>query len=192
MPMASLIELAAAHFERCSGSAAESTVAALRSARPARNEIGTLLAAPAHATRAPDEVHEIIDQDSALSGLSPALSDVVEDLDWYLSPRSGTAFTQLIGPGSGVGYDTTRIGLFFLPRGTDYPNHVHGADEIYIVAAGLGEWSLNRAAFKEKAPGAVIEVPSMTVHALRNPKQPVLMFWSWSGDTSLDRYRFTD
>lgn len=40
-------------------------------------------------------------------------------------------------------------------------------------------------------PGEVIEVPSMTPHALRTGARALLMLWSWTGDITFDRYRFT-
>lgn len=79
-----------------------------------------------------------------------------------------------------------------LPPHYRYANHVHGADEIYIVVAGNGDWSLDRKAFAAKGPGDRIEIPSMTVHALRTGNDPVLALWSWSGDISLGSYHFTD
>jgi quercetin dioxygenase-like cupin family protein len=102
------------------------------------------------------------------------------------------AYCQVLGPGAILPHNEIRCGLFFLPAGSNYPNHVHGADEIYIVVAGSGEWSLQCGQCEQKETGDIIEVPSMTVHALLTRKRSALMLWSWTGDITLDRYRFTD
>ena len=78
-----------------------------------------------------------------------------------------------------------------LHAASDYPDHVHGADEVYIVLTGSAEWSLNGRAYETKVAGDIIEVPSMTVHALRTFSDPALTLWSWTGDITMDRYRFT-
>jgi mannose-6-phosphate isomerase-like protein (cupin superfamily) len=83
------------------------------------------------------------------------------------------------------------MGLFLLPPQHLYPNHLHGADEVYVVLAGSGEWSLAGQAFVQKVTSDIIEVPSMTDHALRTATAPLLMLWSWTGDISYDRYQFT-
>ena len=125
---------------------------------------------------------------------SPCLSIVQEiyrGLDWYQSAKSNSPYTQIVGPSSLIDREDFRLGLFLLPENIVYPNHQHSPDEVYIVLAGSGEWSLNRGTFENKTVGNIIDIPSMTIHAMRTSATPALMLWSWTGDDiSPDSYRF--
>ena len=125
---------------------------------------------------------------------SPCLSIVQEiyrELDWYQSAKSNSPYTQIVGPSCLIGREDFRLGLFLLPENIVYPNHQHSPDEVYIVLAGSGEWSLNRGTFDNKTAGNIIDIPSMTIHAMRTSATPALMLWSWTGnDISPDSYRF--
>ena len=125
---------------------------------------------------------------------SPCLSIVQEiyrGLDWYQSAKSHSPYTQIVGPSCLIDREDFRLGLFLLPENIVYPNHQHSPDEVYIVLAGSGEWSLNRGTFDNKTAGNIIDIPSMTIHAMRTSATPALMLWSWTGDDiSPDSYRF--
>ena len=125
---------------------------------------------------------------------SPCLSIVQElyhGLDWYQSAKSNSPYTQIVGPSCLIDREDFRLGLFLLPENIVYPNHQHSPDEVYIVLAGSGEWSLNRGTFENKTVGNIIDIPSMTIHAMRTSATPALMLWSWTGDdVSPDSYRF--
>ena len=125
---------------------------------------------------------------------SPCLSIVQEiyrGLDWYQSAKSNSPYTQIVGPSCRIAREDFRLGLFLLPENIVYPNHQHSPDEVYIVLAGSGEWSLNRGTFENKTAGNIIDIPSMTIHAMRTSATPALMLWSWTGDDiSPDSYRF--
>ena len=125
---------------------------------------------------------------------SPCLSIVQEiyrGLDWYQSAKSNSPYTQIVGPSCRSAREDFRLGLLLLPENIVYPNHQHSPDEVYIVLAGSGEWSLNRGTFDNKTAGNIIDIPSMTIHAMRTSTTPALMLWSWTGDDiSPDSYRF--
>ena len=125
---------------------------------------------------------------------SPCLSIVQEiyrGLDWYQSAKSNSPYTQIVGPSCRIAREDFRLGLLLLPENIVYPNHQHSPDEVYIVLAGSGEWSLNRGTFENKTVGNIIDIPSMTIHAMRTSATPALMLWSWTGDDiSSDSYRF--
>ena len=125
---------------------------------------------------------------------SPCLSIVQEiyrELDWYQSAKSNSPYTQIVGPSCRIAREDFRLGLFLLSENIVYPNHQHSPDEVYIVLAGSGEWSLNRGTFDNKTAGNIIDIPSMTIHAMRTSATPALMLWSWTGDDiSPDSYRF--
>lgn len=137
----------------------------------------------------PEQVEPLL-QTSPKTPCLAAVRGVYRSLVWYRSARSGMPYTQVVGPGSLVARDDMRVGLFLLPAASVYPDHRHEADEVYIVLAGAGEWSLDRQAYETKVVGDIIEVPSMTVHALRTTAEPALVLWSWTGDIRMDRYSF--
>lgn len=145
----------------------------------------------------PDELPEPVPEEvEALVGASSetpclcAVRGVYRSLPWYRSARSGMPYAQVVGPGSLVAREDLRVGLFMLSSASVYPDHQHGADEVYIVLAGSGEWSLERGAYTRKRAGDIIEVPSMTIHALRTKAEPALVLWSWTGDIAMKRYSF--
>ena len=138
----------------------------------------------------PEEMHPLL-QASPPTPCLDAIRAIYRSLVWYRSARSNMPYAQIVGPGSMLARDDVRMGLFMLHAASDYPDHVHGADEVYIVLTGSAEWSLNGRAYETKVAGDIIEVPSMTVHALRTFSDPALTLWSWTGDITMDRYRFT-
>lgn len=130
---------------------------------------------------------------ASTSNTASLLASVYRELDWYRSGRAQSGFyAQIVGPGSRYHHAHARVGLFMLPANYLYPDHQHAADEIYVVVAGNADWSLDRQPFVTMNPGDTIEIPSMTVHAMRTRTGPALMLWSWTGDISLGTYRFTD
>ena len=119
------------------------------------------------------------------------VQEIYHGLDWYQSAKSNSPYTQIVGPSCRIAREDFRLGLLLLPENIVYPNHQHSPDEVYIVLAGSGEWSLNRGTFDNKTAGNIIDVPSMTIHAMRTSATPALMLWSWTGnDISPDSYRF--
>jgi mannose-6-phosphate isomerase-like protein (cupin superfamily) len=137
---------------------------------------------------------EYIAHMTVVQSRSPCLSIVQEiyrGLDWYQSAKSNSPYTQIVGPSCRIAREDFRLGLLLLPENIVYPNHQHSPDEVYIVLAGSGEWSLNRGTFDNKTAGNIIDIPSMTIHAMRTSTTPALMLWSWTGDDiSSDSYRF--
>jgi len=50
--------------------------------------------------------------------------------------------------------ETCRVGLFFQSQNTDYPNHRHAAEELYLVVSGNALWSNESDTTpREKPPG---------------------------------------
>jgi len=119
------------------------------------------------------------------------VQEIYHELDWYQSAKSNSPYTQIVGPSCRIPHEEFRLGLFLLPGNSVYPNHQHSPDEVYIVLAGSGDWSLNRGVFYNKTAGNIIDIPSMTIHAMRTSVTPALMLWSWTGDDiSPGSYRF--
>ena len=96
--------------------------------------------------------------------------------------RGELAYVELAGPTSPAPCETLRLGIFLLGPKAFYPDHSHAADELYYVIGGRGEWQTDGGPFVEHGPGALIEIPSFTPHALRTGAAPVLMVYAWTGD----------
>ena len=138
----------------------------------------------------PDSVLELLQA----SSLVPTVSEIAaltRDLQWSESARSRTPISELIGPTSLIKHQSFRVGLFALIPGIDYADHAHPADEVYIVLAGSGSWSLDGGPYQVKKAGDIIDIPSMMTHAMRTGPTPALTLYSWTGDdVSFDHYRF--
>ena len=138
----------------------------------------------------PDAIRRLVDDDPQSPCLA-AVANVYRDLEWFESSKSHTPYAEIIGPTSLIRNLEFRFGLFLLYPDITYSDHQHAADEVYFVLAGTGEWSLGRGPYRTRRPGAIIDIPSMTVHAMRTAREPTLMLFSWTGpDISFDSYRF--
>ena len=138
----------------------------------------------------PEAISRLIDDRPQSSCLAAVARDY-RDLAWFESSKSHTPYAEIIGPTSLIQNPEFRFGLFLLYPDIAYPDHQHAADEIYIVLAGTGEWSLGRGPYRVRRSGTIIDIPSMTVHAMRTAREPTLMLFSWTGpDISFDSYRF--
>ena len=138
----------------------------------------------------PDAIRRLVDDDPQSPCLA-AVANVYRDLEWFESSKSHTPYAEIIGPTSLIRNLECRFGLFLLYPDITYSDHQHAADEVYFVLAGTGEWSLSRGPYRTRRPGAIIDIPSMTVHAMRTAQEPTLMLFSWTGkDISFDSYRF--
>ena len=138
----------------------------------------------------PDSILELLQTVSPVPTVT-GIAALTQDLQWHESARSHTPYSQLIGPTGLIKHQSFRVGLFALIPDIDYADHAHPADEVYIVLAGSGSWSLDGGPFQVKRAGDIIEIPSMMTHAMRTGTTPALTVYSWSGDdVSLDHYRF--
>lgn len=188
----SFIDQAARQFELSTWSVAGKVVAALRVASPARShELSSSLTEAERSVTPPEAIAAMRSVGGSVGDCLESVQAVYQELDWYRSSRSGTIYSQVLGPGCRLHNDEVRFGLCLLPPDLVYPNHVHGADEIYIILAGRVECPISSRRNAVRGPGDVIEVPAMTVHALCSGNKAVLMLWSWTGDITFDRYRFT-
>ena len=138
----------------------------------------------------PDSILELLQTVSSVPTVT-GIAALTQDLQWHESARSHTPYSQLIGPTGLIKHQSFRVGLFALIPDIDYADHAHPADEVYIVLAGSGSWSLDGGPYQVKRAGDIIEIPSMMTHAMRTGTTPALTVYSWSGDdVSLDHYRF--
>lgn len=121
------------------------------------------------------------------------LRTVASELTWFHSSRSHCAYAQIVGPEAPIRHAEFRVGLFLLPPNTHYAQHVHVAEEIYVLIAGTGSWSLGDATFQQHTEGDLVDVASMVPHALKTEKSAVLTLYTWTGlDVSFDDYRYCE
>ena len=138
----------------------------------------------------PDSVLELLQTNSPESTVSQ-IAALAQDLQWSESARSHAPVSELVGPTSLIKQKSFRVGLLALTPDIDYADHAHPADEVYIVLAGSGSWSLDGGPYQVKRAGDIIDIPSMMTHAMRTSTTPALTLYSWTGDdVSFDHYRF--
>lgn len=102
--------------------------------------------------------------------------------------RAATA--ELVGPEGVIAPATNeRFGVFLLDTECDYPDHWHDAEELYLVLAGSGQWTVDDSVRTLRA-GDYSRTPSGAHHAIVTTAQPVFTVYGWSGDTSYDTYGF--
>lgn len=131
--------------------------------------------------------------------LLEAIAAAAEQINWWQSDSERvppgwvhrSAATQLIGPeGSLVSPDQSRLGLFYLSPGLNYPNHWHDPEEFYVVLAGSATWTVDGAS-NNLGPGAFSLTPSGAHHAIVTGEEPMVALWGWRGeDTSFASYGY--
>ncbi|GHU06179.1 hypothetical protein FACS1894205_7130 [Alphaproteobacteria bacterium] len=99
-----------------------------------------------------------------------ALSPLVDLLPWRFTyaPRSDypdlenkMAWAEIVGPAAPIHSDRVGFGLTVISGGVFYPPHNHPATELYAVASGVSEWTLEGRALRfgheEICPKGVFE-----------------------------------
>ena len=67
---------------------------------------------------------------------------------------------------------------------TQYPDHRHPPEEIYVVLSG-GQWRQGSNPWHEPGTGGLVYNPPNVVHAMRSTEQPLLALWFlWTGQIS--------
>ncbi len=119
-------------------------------------------------------------------------------LPWLAAPRElcpdtfadGHAFVELFGPDGMVPGEGVRMGLFLLGPRVFYPSHAHGAEELYLVLAGAGDWQRSGLAFEAKGPEDLIHHAPLELHALKTGQSGLLTLWAWRGEIGFESYRY--
>ncbi|MDH3230350.1 MAG: dimethylsulfonioproprionate lyase family protein [Alphaproteobacteria bacterium] len=122
--------------------------------------------------------------------LVDAVADMAGALPWgqnYSAADFGAAFQarygfmELIGPRGPFAAADIACGLLLFAPETEYPQHRHEAEEIYVVLAGAAEWRAGAADYAVAPPGAVLHRPSWIPHATRIGAEPMLALYLWRG-----------
>ncbi len=124
-------------------------------------------------------------QDGPVSALADAFALIEPKLDWKVRPgaethgerfTNGHANANIIGA---EGIETRRdvwVGVSLMAPHTQYPDHRHPPEEIYIVLSG-GEWRQADNPWHAPGIGSLVYNPPNIVHAMRSLEQPLLALW---------------
>jgi quercetin dioxygenase-like cupin family protein len=132
---------------------------------------------------------------AALESLSPqagpvrALADafaVIEpQLSWKVRPGAeahgeaflrGHANTTIVGSEGLEIRGDVWIGASLLAPHTQYPNHRHPPEEIYVVMSD-GQWRQANDPWHEPGSGGLVYNPPNIVHAMRSAERPLFAVW---------------
>jgi hypothetical protein len=124
--------------------------------------------------------------------LVEAIEALAGELDWrqtYSKADFGELFLENYGFSEWIGQrgvfmsDRVACGVLLLGPHTEYPNHSHEAEELYLPLAGRAFWRLAESDWRVRPPGEWIHHPSWTIHAMRTSHEPLLAAYVWrAGD----------
>jgi hypothetical protein len=124
--------------------------------------------------------------------LVEAIEAVAYELDWrqtYSKADFGERFLENYGYNEWIGQrgafisDGVACGLLLLGPETEYPDHSHEAEELYLPLAGRAFWRSDESEWRLRRPGEWIHHPSWTAHAMRTEQEPLLAAYVWrAGD----------
>lgn len=86
------------------------------------------------------------------------------------------AEATIVGDGGAIPSKTVEIGASILSPNTDYPNHRHPPEEVYI-ALSKGHWRQDDEPWVEPGIGGLIHNPANIIHAMRSGDQPLFAIW---------------
>jgi hypothetical protein len=114
------------------------------------------------------------------------------ELDWrqtYSNADFGDRFLENYGYNEWIGQrgafmsEKLACGVLLLGPDTEYPDHSHEAEELYLPLAGHAFWRLAESDWRVRPPGEWIHHPSWTAHAMRTSQEPLLAAYVWrAGD----------
>ena len=122
--------------------------------------------------------------------LTDAFADAASDLPWgqnyddddfVAGFQARYGFMELLGPRGPLTADEIALGLLMFAPETEYSQHRHEAEELYIILAGHAEWRAGEEPYRTEPPGAVLHRPSWIPHATRMNAEPMLALYLWRG-----------
>jgi hypothetical protein len=124
--------------------------------------------------------------------LVEGVAALADELDWrqtYSDADFGERFLENYGFSEWIGQrgafmsDAIACGVLLLGPDTEYPDHSHEAEELYLPLAGHAEWRSAKSDWRLRPPGEWIHHPSWTVHAMRTSQEPLVAAYAWrAGD----------
>jgi len=138
-------------------------------------------------------LEEVRSQPGAVGALGDAFADIEPQLRWQVragsetpgeQDRSGYASAIIAGPEGLEIRPDVRIGVSLLAPHTQYPDHRHPPEEVYVVLSG-GQWRQASDPWHEPGIGGLVYNPPNIVHAMRAMERPLLALWFlWTGQNS--------
>jgi hypothetical protein len=124
--------------------------------------------------------------------LVEGIAALADELDWrqtYSNADFGERFLENYGFSEWIGQrgafmsDAIACGVLLLGPETDYPDHSHEAEELYLPLAGRAFWRSAQSDWRLRPPGKWIYHSSWTTHAMRTSQEPLLAAYVWrAGD----------
>ena len=130
-----------------------------------------------------------------------SLAPVANQLVWHNSTslrsrpnefQGDYNFTVIVGPGSLLEDEDIRFGVYLQDPHTIYPAHHHAAEELYIPLSGTALWQKDDGPFVPVTSGTPILHQSYQPHATTTDEKPMLAFWAWLGNLSIDTYAYVN
>jgi hypothetical protein len=122
--------------------------------------------------------------------LAEAFVAIEPQLYWQVRPGAETqgqlflnchANATIIGPAGLEIRPDVRIGVSLVAPHTQYPDHRHSPEEIYVVLSG-GQWRQGSNPRHEPGIGGLVYNPPDVVHAMRATEPSLLALWFlWIG-----------
>lgn len=145
---------------------------------PATQWLAPALAAAERGAVAPDR--------GAAANLASAFAAIAPGLAWQArtdrrssDPNFPNAHANavIVGAGGLEERSDVRIGASLLAPHTEYPDHSHPPEEVYI-ALSSGMWRQNDGPWQAPGPGGLIYNPPNIVHAMLSDAAPLLAIWT--------------
>ena len=107
----------------------------------------------------------------------------IDSLDFGSRFLDNYGYNEWVGQRGAFMSDRVACGVLLLGPDTEYPDHSHEAEELYLPLAGRAFWRSDEADWRLRPPGTWIHHPSWTVHAMRTSQEPLLAAYVWrAGD----------
>jgi hypothetical protein len=90
-------------------------------------------------------------------------------------------WVELFGTRGHFESDLMAGGFLLLGPDTDYPDHHHEAEEIYIPLTDGSLWSKRGGPHRPRNTGEIIHHPSNIHHAMRTTREPLVALYLWRG-----------
>jgi hypothetical protein len=122
--------------------------------------------------------------------LLSSLAGAADTLHWgqtYTAADFGQGFldrygwVELFGTRGHFTTDRMAGGFLLLGPDTDYPDHHHQAEEIYIPLNEGALWSKAGGIHQPRNAGEIIHHPSDVHHAMRTRREPLVALYLWRG-----------
>lgn len=129
-------------------------------------------------------------QRGTVGALADAFAAIEPRLGWQVRTgpetdaemfRSSHANATIMGSAGIEIRSDVRIGVSLLAPHTQYPDHRHPPEEIYVVLSG-GEWRQGSGPWHEPGIGGLVYNSPNIAHAMRSAESPLLALWFlWTG-----------